>query len=170
MSKKPEGKYDPTLVPQVFIEMVSRVREYGISKHGNRDDWLTTHPNEHYKSAMRHLLAAIDGEEFDESGFPHIAMAVCNLMFEIVRENYKFVIEREVEEEQGRYEKQLFLDFDPAEVEDELEKIISTDRAGNVSILEQNIRRLEAEKSLSRTIGEMKKFTEKVKALEESQG
>lgn len=109
MSKKPEGKYDPTLVPQSYIEILSRVREYGITKHGNRDDWLTTHPNEHYKSAMRHLLAAIDGEEYDESGFPHIAMASCNLMFELIRGNYKFSNEREVKVEENRHFGQLDL-------------------------------------------------------------
>lgn len=119
MSKKPEGKYDPTLVPQSFIEMLSRVREYGIAKHGNRDDWHTTHPNEHFKSAMRHLLAAVAGEEFDESGFPHIAMAACNLMFEVTRKNYKFSHKVEVDAEQQRYDGQgdLFADSVRTEME-----------------------------------------------------
>ncbi len=200
MSKKPEGKYDPTLVPQKFIEMISRVREYGISKHGNRDDWLTTHPNEHYKSAMRHLLAAIDGEEYDESGFPHIGMAACNLMFEIVRENYKFSKTREVDLEQDNYDEQLLFDFEPndrlkklleefmpksdtsginqvsSELADELTKITRTNALGDTTILEQNLLKLGAEKNsnwkteLDKNIEDINRIVDKLKALRERRG
>jgi len=105
MSKKAEEKYDPTFVHRSLFQAISAVRKYGIEKHGNRDDWLTTPSNEHFKSAQRHLTAAIAGEAFDmESGLPHIAMCVTNLMFEIERGNLTFERKLESSKEQERYD------------------------------------------------------------------
>ncbi len=103
MAKKNEGKYDPTLVSIKFIEELAKARAYGIGKHGNRNDWLTTHPNEHYKAAARHLNAAMAGEAMDTSGVPHVVLAACNLMFEIHRGQLTFDIRHEVRAEQSKY-------------------------------------------------------------------
>ncbi len=103
MAKKNEGKYDPTLVSVKLIEEVAKARAYGIGKHGNRNDWLTTHPNEHYKAAARHLNAAIAGEAEDVSGIPHIILAACNLMFEIERGHFVFDSKYEAKIEQRKY-------------------------------------------------------------------
>lgn len=117
MSKKQENKYDPTLVSTKFIEALALARSYGIKKHGHRNDWLTTKPNEHFKSAARHLNAAVRGEAFDEdSGLPHIVLAACNLMFEIDRDNYTFDTEAEIDKERAEYAsklKQQELEFIP---------------------------------------------------------
>jgi hypothetical protein len=109
MSKKQENKYDPSLTSYELIKAISDVRQYGIDKHGYRDEWFTTHPNEHFKSAMRHLIAAINGEEYDVSGLPHIAHAVTNLAFELERGNYAFNRKYENEKEKDKYSRQLNL-------------------------------------------------------------
>ena len=91
--KKPEGKPQMSLMYTSFIEEVVRVREYGIEKHGDPEGWQTTTTIEHMDSALRHLLAYKSwllgesiGEQNDpESGHNHLAMAACNLMFEIER-------------------------------------------------------------------------------------
>lgn len=86
MSKKPEGKYEPTLVYTSLIKAVAKQRRFGIDKHGNSEDWRTTEPIKHYDAMLRHLLADIDGEEFDtESGMPHLYALVTTAMFEIER-------------------------------------------------------------------------------------
>lgn len=83
--KVSEGKYEPTLVYTSLIKYTSTVRRYGIEKHDNSEDWRTTEPVAHYDAALRHLYAVIDGEELDESGLPHLAHCITNLMFELER-------------------------------------------------------------------------------------
>ncbi len=91
--KKNEGKPQLSLMYTSFMEEVVRVREYGIKKHGSPEGWVTTSTLEHIDSALRHIMAFKSwllhesiGEELDvESGLDHLAMAACNLMFEIER-------------------------------------------------------------------------------------
>lgn len=84
--KKLENKYEPTLVYNSVIKLISKVRRFGIEKHGNSEDWRTTNPIQHYDAMLRHINAAIDGEELDtESGLPHLAHAMCTIMFELER-------------------------------------------------------------------------------------
>lgn len=109
MSKKQENKYDPSFMSTNVVRAISSVRQYGAAKHGCRDDWYTTHPNEHFKSAMRHLLAAMNGEALDESGLPHIAHALTNIAFEIERGNYTFDKKYECDKELDAYNKQCKL-------------------------------------------------------------
>lgn len=86
MSKKPEGKYEPTLVYTSLTRYVAIVRRFGIEKHGNSEDWRTTTPVQHYDAVLRHINAVVDGEDFDaESGLPHLAHAITGLMFELER-------------------------------------------------------------------------------------
>lgn len=88
MSKKFEGKYEPTLVYASLIRLVAKVRRFGIEKHGNSEDWRTTTPVQHYDAALRHIFAHVEGETLDpESGLPHLAHAVTSLMFELERGN-----------------------------------------------------------------------------------
>lgn len=86
MSKKPEGKYEPTLIYSSLTKYVAMVRRYGIEKHGHSEDWRTTTPIQHYDAALRHIIAVVDGDDFDaESGLPHLAHAIAGLMFELER-------------------------------------------------------------------------------------
>ena len=86
MSKQTEGKYKPSLTYTSMLEIVSHVREYGISKYGNSENWLTTNPMDHLNAAIRHIRKHIEGEIYDnDSNLLHLAHAVTNLMFEIER-------------------------------------------------------------------------------------
>ena len=91
MSKPNEGKYKPSLIYTRCLEAMSRVRVYGIIKHGAKEDWRTTSSIRHLDAAIRHIRAHIDGEVIDkESGKEHLAHAMTNLMFEIER-GYDYV-------------------------------------------------------------------------------
>ena len=84
--KKPEGKPDPGLFYSSALYETVRVRAFGIEKHGSAEGWKTTKPIQHYNAAIRHIRAVIDGEVHDqESGFNHLAHAICDCMFEIER-------------------------------------------------------------------------------------
>jgi hypothetical protein len=86
MSKNEEGKAEPTLVYWSMIEGLARVRAYGIKKYGKSEDWRTTKSIRHFDAALRHIFAALCGEERDEqSGLPHLYHAAANIMFEIER-------------------------------------------------------------------------------------
>lgn len=86
MSKKEEGKAEPTLVYWSMIEGLSRVREYGIKKYGKSEDWRTTSSIKHFDAMLRHIFAFMSGEEYDhDSGMSHLWHAAANIMFEIER-------------------------------------------------------------------------------------
>jgi len=80
--KKNEGKPKLSLIYKSFMDEIAKVREYGVEKYGNKEDWRTTDSELHYDACLRHIFAYIDGEEIDkESGLSHLAHAACNLMF-----------------------------------------------------------------------------------------
>jgi hypothetical protein len=86
--KKEEGKAPLSLANYALIEAVSRVRSYGIEKHGDVDGWKTTTVKQHYDALLRHVYASLEAEKergdalFDEeSGLLHLAHAACNIMF-----------------------------------------------------------------------------------------
>ncbi len=86
MSKKEEGKPEPSLVYKSFIDGVARVRAYGVKKYGRPNDWRTTPSTRHFDAALRHLFAFMAGEELDEaSNLSHLYHAAANIMFEIER-------------------------------------------------------------------------------------
>jgi len=74
-------RYD--LVPFRALDDVVRVLTYGASKY-SPDNWRRVdHADERYPAAaLRHMSAYLQGEEYDpESGLPHLAHAICSLMF-----------------------------------------------------------------------------------------
>ena len=81
-AKADAGKPRPTLVPVSLIEAVAGVREYGVAKYKDPDNWKRVEP-ERYRDAMfRHWLAYLKGEKLDpESGLPHLHHCACNLAF-----------------------------------------------------------------------------------------
>lgn len=86
-AKADAGKPRPTLVPVSLIEVVAGVREYGVAKYKDPDNWKRAEP-ERYRDAMfRHWLAYLKGEKLDpESGLPHLHHCACNLAFLIEME------------------------------------------------------------------------------------
>lgn len=77
-----EGKPRWSLVNFKSILPMVRVLEFGAKKYGDENWKLGLDKNPLLESAMRHLTAIIDGEEIDsESGLPHSAHVMCNMMF-----------------------------------------------------------------------------------------
>ena len=81
-AKADAGKPRPTLVPVSLIEAVASIREYGVAKYHDPDNWKKVEPQRYKDAAYRHWLAYIKGEKLDpESGLPHLHHCVCNLAF-----------------------------------------------------------------------------------------
>lgn len=76
------GKRQWNLVDYKSLEPMIKVLEFGAEKY-SPDNWKKGMPKEQLlNSAMRHLVALMDGEEIDsESGLPHIGHLMCNAMF-----------------------------------------------------------------------------------------
>ena len=92
-AKADVGKPDIYLVPPELFEAVAKIRMYGNEKYHDPDNWKTVEIDRYYSAAMRHLLAWRKGEDKDqESGYPHLWHAACNLAFMIALED------REIEE------------------------------------------------------------------------
>lgn len=81
--KHDHGKPMWDLLPFRAVADVVRVLTYGADKYGP-DSWQTVdnaRPR-YFAATMRHLTAWWGGERIDpESGLPHLAHAVCSLLF-----------------------------------------------------------------------------------------
>lgn len=80
--KDKEGKPQMRLILPHAAEALVRIREYGLKKYPQADNWKSV-PKEDWTDAMlRHLMKYIGGEETDEeSGMPHLWHALCNLSY-----------------------------------------------------------------------------------------
>lgn len=80
--KKDAGKLPMRLLPAVAIEQVVQVLAFGAKKYKD-DGWRGVDKRSRYYDAlMRHMLAWQMGQDTDEeSGLPHLAHALCSLMF-----------------------------------------------------------------------------------------
>lgn len=86
-AKADAGKPRPTLVPVSLIEAVASIREYGVAKYHDPENWRKVEPQRYKDAAYRHWLAYIKGEKLDsESGLPHLHHCACNLAFLIEME------------------------------------------------------------------------------------
>jgi hypothetical protein len=82
-AKADAGKIRPTLVPVELIEDVAVVRQYGIDKYGDPDNWKNVEIERYRDAAYRHWLAYLrDHDSVDEeSGIPHYKHLACNIAF-----------------------------------------------------------------------------------------
>ena len=81
-AKADAGKLRPTLVPPSLILAVAAVREYGTAKYHDPENWRQVEPQRYKDALFRHLLAYLQGEEYDpESGLPHTWHMATNLAF-----------------------------------------------------------------------------------------
>ena len=82
-AKYDEGKPRPSLVPVEGIEAIMQVREYGMRKYGDAEDWRSIAPERWHDALLRHVLhiwdnpLAID----DESGLPALWHVITNAAF-----------------------------------------------------------------------------------------
>ena len=82
-AKADAGKARLSLVPSAIIYAVARIREYGVEKYHDPENWKKVEA-ERYRDAMyRHMLAYIDDPHGvdEESGLPHLWHLACNAAF-----------------------------------------------------------------------------------------
>ena len=86
--KADSGKVRPSLVPSSLIRAVARIREYGVKKYGDPENWRKVEPQRYRDALYRHLLAYIDDPQGkdEESGLPHLWHLACNAAFLIEME------------------------------------------------------------------------------------
>lgn len=67
------GKPKLSLVPQQILTDIARIREYGVAKYGDAENWRKVEPERYFDACLRHLsamvtngISAIDSE----SGLP----------------------------------------------------------------------------------------------------
>lgn len=81
-AKDTKGKTRLELVLPSTIEWLGRIRTYGVQKYKDPDNWKKVPKDQYVGAAMRHFEKYRKGEYLDdESGMPHLAHAMCNLMF-----------------------------------------------------------------------------------------
>ena len=68
------------------LEQVAAVADYGAEKY-SRDNWKNGKPDDYLSAALRHISARAQGQKIDESTLPHLAHAVCNLLFVMWMDN-----------------------------------------------------------------------------------
>lgn len=81
--KHDAGKRQWRLLPWRALEQVVLVLEYGAQKYSEENWRIVPDAKRRYiDAALRHLIAYAGGEEVDaESGLPHLACAVCSMLF-----------------------------------------------------------------------------------------
>lgn len=85
---KTEAKYDagkirPSLVPVQIIKDIAEVREYGVKKYKDPENWKQVELLRYIDAFYRHWLAFIDDPKSvdKESGIKHYKHCACNLAF-----------------------------------------------------------------------------------------
>ena len=82
-AKYDEGKPRPSLVPVVGIEAIMQVREYGMRKYGDAEDWRSIAPERWHDAFLRHVLHMWDNPLHidEESGLPSLWHVITNGSF-----------------------------------------------------------------------------------------
>ena len=84
--KKDKGKLQYRLIPPAALEKVAEALTYGNTKY-SAHSWVNVESSRYVDAAYRHLEAARQGMLVDsESGLPHLAQAITNLMFLLERQ------------------------------------------------------------------------------------
>lgn len=81
--KADAGKPKLTLVPHQILYDISEVREYGIKKYGDPENWKKVEKQRYRDAAFRHFLSYLrdpDGVD-EESGINHLKHLACNIAF-----------------------------------------------------------------------------------------
>lgn len=80
--KDKAGKPRMSLILPNANAAVVRVREYGLQKYPDAENWRKVDNADWLDAAMRHLLKYMDGAEYDaESECPHLWHALCDLSY-----------------------------------------------------------------------------------------
>lgn len=81
--KADAGKIRPTLVPTEAIRAIATIRQFGVMKYKDPDNWKKVEPERYWDALYRHLLACVDDPLSidEESGLPHLWHLACNAAF-----------------------------------------------------------------------------------------
>lgn len=81
--KDDEHKIDPTLVPVEIIYAIAEVRNYGVMKYKDPENWKKVEPKRYIAACYRHWLEFIANPKGvdTESGLPHLWHVACNIAF-----------------------------------------------------------------------------------------
>lgn len=92
-AKSDKGKPPIHLVPTEIIRDIAYIREYGVKKYTDPDNWKRVEKERYIDALMRHLLLYIeDPQGLDsESHLPHLWHAACNIAFlcELQKDDYR---------------------------------------------------------------------------------
>ena len=82
-AKADKGKPRLSLVPTEIINCIARVREYGVTKYTDPDNWKRVEVERYHDALFRHLIAYINDPKSvdEESGLPHLWHIACNVAF-----------------------------------------------------------------------------------------
>ena len=88
MEKINGAKYDdnkprPSLVPVEAIEAIMAVREYGLAKYAEAENWRSVEPERWHEALLRHVLAIWEDPAHidEESGLPSLWHVMTNGAF-----------------------------------------------------------------------------------------
>lgn len=74
-------------MPTDLIRAVAAVRQYGVQKYKQPDNWKRVESQRYRDAAFRHFLAYLDDpDSLDESGLPHLWHLATNIAFLIALE------------------------------------------------------------------------------------
>ena len=81
--KADAGKPRLTLVPRQILYDIAKIREYGVNKYGNSENWKAVEIERYRDAAYRHFMQYLDDPDGndEESGLPHLAHLACNIAF-----------------------------------------------------------------------------------------
>ena len=82
-AKSDAGKPRLSLVPPEIIRAVARVRQFGVEKYGDPDNWRYVEPERFHEALLRHVLAMWDDPWAvdPESGLLALEHVCCNAAF-----------------------------------------------------------------------------------------
>lgn len=90
--KEDKGKPRLHLVPTEIINCIARIREYGVMKYKEPDNWKNVEAERYVDAAFRHLIAFVENTNSvdEESGLPNLWHLACNIAFlcELKREDF----------------------------------------------------------------------------------
>ena len=82
-AKADAGKPNLSLVPTNIIYEIEKVRQYGVAKYKNPDNWRNVEMERYHEALLRHTLAVWNDIEArdDESGLLHLSHIATNVAF-----------------------------------------------------------------------------------------
>ena len=83
LAKSDKGKLQLTLVPTQIVKDIAEVREYGVKKYGEFENWKSVEKERYFNAMYRHWLEFLnDPTSIDaESGIAHYKHCACNMAF-----------------------------------------------------------------------------------------